>query len=468
MKLTKLNFWYLILDFLTSYIGWLAFYVIRKTQIEKTELLFTHREFWLPALIALFWVSLFAIIGLYKETFKRSRLKEVISVFQMSLIGSLIIFFITFLDDPIQDYKLFRTMLLYYFLIEFLSVSLVRFVVSTSIKRQIIARKIHFPTIIIGNGATAFQIWDELQRGEPSLGYKVLGYISLNSQVQSPDNQFWGKVKRLGDLKKLEEVIQKRKIQEIIIALDNHDHAKFLEIINKCHSLGVTINVVPDMYDIMVGNVKMMNVFGSPLMEIYPEIMAPWEQFVKRSMDIAISILVLIILSPMYLLIAIIIKLDSKGPVFFLQERIGIHGKPFQIIKFRSMYTDAEKFGPSLSRENDPRITRIGKFLRKTRLDEFPQFYNVLIGDMSIVGPRPERQFFIDQIVQKAPHYVHLHKVRPGITSWGQVKYGYAENVDQMIERLKYDILYIENMSLLLDLKIIVYTVLIVIEGRGK
>ncbi|MCS7074771.1 MAG: hypothetical protein NZ108_09930, partial [Bacteroidia bacterium] len=196
MKLTRLNTWYLILDFLTSYIGWIAFYMIRKTQIEKTELLFTHREFWLPAIIALFWVALFAIIGLYRETFKRSRLKEIILVFQMSLIGSLVIFFITFLDDPIKDYTLFRKMLLYYFLIEFLSVATVRFIVSTAIKRQIIARKIHFPTIIIGNGQTAYQIWDEIQRGEPSLGYKIVGYVSLNSMVQSTENWFWGKLKR--------------------------------------------------------------------------------------------------------------------------------------------------------------------------------------------------------------------------------------------------------------------------------
>jgi lipopolysaccharide/colanic/teichoic acid biosynthesis glycosyltransferase len=132
------------------------------------------------------------------------------------------------------------------------------------------------------------------------------------------------------------------------------------------------------------------------------------------------------------------------------------------------MYTNAEKMGPALSSQDDPRITRFGKFLRKVRLDELPQFYNVLIGEMSVVGPRPERLYFINQITQKAPHYRHLHKVRPGITSWGQVKYGYAENVDQMIDRLKYDLLYIENMSLYVDLKILIYTVLIVLQGRGK
>ena len=196
--------------------------------------------------------------------------------------------------------------------------------------------------------------------------------------------------------------------------------------------------------------------------------MPAWQQTVKRGIDIAASLFVLTVFSPLYLIVSILVKSSSKGPVIFSQERIGIHGKPFMIHKFRSMYTDAEKLGPALSSENDPRITPFGKFMRKTRLDEIPQFYNVLIGDMALVGPRPERQFFIDKIVKKAAHYNHLLKVRPGITSWGQVKYGYAENVDQMIERLKYDIIYIENMSLTVDIKILIYTVLIVMKGSGK
>jgi exopolysaccharide biosynthesis polyprenyl glycosylphosphotransferase len=211
----------------------------------------------------------------------------------------------------------------------------------------------------------------------------------------------------------------------------------------------------------------MTSIFGTPLVEISPVVMPEWQQTLKRLIDIGISVIALTVLAPLFLVLAILIKSRDKGPVFYRQERIGLRGKPFFIIKFRSMYVDAESTGPALSSKNDPRITPIGRFMRKYRFDEFPQFINVLKGQMSLVGPRPERRFFIEQIVEKAPHYKLLHKIRPGITSWGMVKYGYAENVDQMIKRMRYDILYLENMSLILDLRILIYTVLTVIRGRG-
>jgi len=195
--------------------------------------------------------------------------------------------------------------------------------------------------------------------------------------------------------------------------------------------------------------------------------MPAWQENSKRMIDVLVSVLVLIICSPLYIFTAIGVKLSSPGPVFYRQIRIGRYGRPFRIFKFRSMYVGAEKQGIALSKENDSRITPFGKFLRKSRLDEIPQFYNVLIGEMSLVGPRPERKYFIEQILPIAPQFVLLHRVRPGITSWGQVKYGYAKNVDEMIERLKYDIIYIENMSLYLDVKILIYTIKTVVLGKG-
>ena len=196
--------------------------------------------------------------------------------------------------------------------------------------------------------------------------------------------------------------------------------------------------------------------------------MPEWQYSLKRIFDIIISLVAMIILSPVYLVTAIIVKATSPGPVFYAQERIGYLGRPFKMHKFRSMYVDAEQAGPALSKDNDPRITPFGRFMRKVRLDEIPQFYNVLRGTMSLVGPRPERQFYIDQIVKRAPEYLLLQRIKPGITSWGQVRYGYASNVDEMVERLRYDLLYLDNMSLTTDLKILLYTVIIIIQGRGK
>jgi exopolysaccharide biosynthesis polyprenyl glycosylphosphotransferase len=222
------------------------------------------------------------------------------------------------------------------------------------------------------------------------------------------------------------------------------------------------------MYELLSGSLKMTNIYGALFVELNRDVMPLWQQAIKRFLDISLSIIAVLLLLPMYLIAAVLVKFSSPGPIFFLQERIGLNNKPFQIIKFRTMYVNSEANGPQLSSSNDSRITPIGRFMRKTRLDEFPQFINVILGHMSLVGPRPERQFYIDQIVQHEPQYVLLNRVRPGITSWGQVKYGYAENVEQMLDRMKYDLLYINNRSIALDLKILFYTVAIVIKAKGK
>jgi exopolysaccharide biosynthesis polyprenyl glycosylphosphotransferase len=272
----------------------------------------------------------------------------------------------------------------------------------------------------------------------------------------------------LGNLNEIEQILVNEKIEEVIIAIESKEHDKLRSIISRIQWGTINIKILPDMYDILSGSVKMTNIFGALLIQLDNESMPFWQQALKRFIDVFVSTIAIIILLPFYLIMAIAVKISSPGPVFFFQDRIGLNGEVFKIIKFRTMYVDAEKLGPQLSSTDDPRITKIGKYMRKLRLDEFPQFLNVLKGDMSLVGPRPERQFYIDQIVKIEPQFLHLTKVRPGITSWGQVKYGYAENVEQMLQRMKYDLLYMRNRTLALDFKIMFYTIIIIFRAKGK
>jgi exopolysaccharide biosynthesis polyprenyl glycosylphosphotransferase len=457
---------YLWVDFWVTFAVWLAFAYFRRETLEGHGYL-DLQQFINATVIGIYWLILYAIAGLYGEPFRRSRLQEVIQVFKFSLIGVLVIFFLIFLDDPIppQNPSLQRLLLTIYLGLQFGSVALSRFLITTRTQVRIRRGKLGFPTLIVGCQKQAWGIYQEITGMRRSLGYQFKGFISLPGYDQ---NYFHGKLKHLGELDRLAEVIRSRRIEEVIIALEADEADQVGRVIECCERSSAHIKVVPGVYDYIVGSVKTSHILGAPLIEIFPSIMKPWERVGKRAFDLAVSIIMLLLLTPLYALLAVLIKLDSEGPIFFRQERIGKGGKPFKIIKFRSMRIDAEKFGPALSSDHDPRITRVGRWLRKLRLDELPQFLNVLKGEMSLVGPRPERQFFIDQIVAVAPHYRHLHKVKPGITSWGQVKYGYASSVEEMVERLNFDILYIENMSLALDLKILLYTIIVIVEGRGK
>jgi exopolysaccharide biosynthesis polyprenyl glycosylphosphotransferase len=299
-----------------------------------------------------------------------------------------------------------------------------------------------------------------------SSGLKFIGFINASN---AGNNLLSNHLPCLGDITALKKTIVEHGISEVIIAIESNEHDMIERILNKLEGFdSITVRAIADNCDIISGRVKLDSLYDEPLIQISHELMPAWQWFIKRTLDISVSVFVLVFFSPLYAMIGIGVKLTSRGPVFYSHERIGKNGKPFNIFKFRTMIKDAEKGGPALSAGSvDPRITKLGHILRKTRLDEIPQFWNVLRGDMSIVGPRPERQFFIDQIVEKAPHYVHLHKVRPGITSWGQVKFGYAKDVDEMIERLDYDIIYIENMSIYNDLKIMIYTAKTMLLGKG-
>lgn len=453
--------------------AWTLFYIYRKVSLESAKFgIPIHAsfdsKFWTGLTgVTLFWLMLYTLTGTYQNIFRKSRLRELGQTLLHSLIGVIVIFFALLLDDSVPDYKAHYFASLTLFTTHFLFTATGRLILSSITNARIRSRKYGFNTILIGSNANALKLFTELESQPKSWGNRFIGFVHVD-QRNGYSEELKAKIPHLGEVDQLNQIIRDNRAEEVIIAIESSEHDRLNTIINNVTDTQVLVKIVPDMYDILSGQVKMSTIYGAPLIEVNREIMPAWQQSLKRIIDVSASIFALTILSPLYLIVAICVRFSSKGPIFYSHERIGLHGKPFLIHKFRSMYTDAEKAGPALSSKHDPRITPFGRFMRKTRLDELPQFYNVLIGEMSIVGPRPERQFFIDQIVKKAPHYRHLHKVKPGITSWGQVKYGYAENVDQMIERLKYDLLYIENMSLYVDFKIMIYTVLIVVQGRGK
>ena len=462
---------YLIADILSSSVAWIMFFIFRKIYIEPLKfgydipVDFNFNFYAGLAFIPVFWLLIYYLVGYYKDIYRKSRLIELGQTLFVTILGTIIIFFSLMLDDQVSTYKNYYSSIVTFFALQFFLCYIPRLIITTKTSKKIQKGILGFNTILIGSNEKALKLYQAFSSQKISYGNIFIGFVSISEK----NGCVLGKhIAHLGNLDDLRIIIDNNKVEEVIIAIESSEQEEVWRIINKLQDKHVIIKVIPAMYDILTGSVKMSAIYGTPLIQISYDIMPVWQKNVKRLIDIIASVIAIFLLIPVYLFLIIGVKTSSRGPILYSHERIGRYGKPFTIYKFRSMFTDAEKNGPALSSQNDSRITKFGKLMRKSRLDELPEFYNVMIGDMSLVGPRPERQFYIDQIVQQAPHYLHLHKVRPGITSWGQVKYGYAENVEQMIERLKYDIIYLENMSLYLDFKIMIYTIKIILQRSGK
>lgn len=464
-------FIYRVGDYLTALMAWICFFSYRKS-IEGSpsdwSSIFQDEKLWYGMIfIPIFWLLFYSIFDKYKDIYRFSRLATFTRTFFLNFMGVLTLFFTVLQDDIalklISNYKIFGTL----FLFHFGYTVVVRMFLLTIASKRLKSGKVSYNTIIIGGDKNAVELYEEITSRPYRLGHHFVGFIDSNG---SSNNLIGKHLKKLGKISDLADVVQDNHIEEVIIAIETLEHNRLSEIIDTLSGFdeSVLVKIIPDMYDILLGTVKMNHVYGAVLIEIERELMPNWQFFIKRSLDIACSLIAFIILLPLAIYIAIRVRISSQGSIFFKQERIGLNGKPFMIYKFRSMHLDAEPNGPQLAQENDDRQTSWGSVMRKWRLDEIPQFWNILKGDMSLVGPRPERKYYIDLIAKQAPYYRQLLKVRPGVTSWGQVKYGYASTVAQMLQRMKFDMLYLENMSIALDIKILFYTLLVILKGKGK
>jgi exopolysaccharide biosynthesis polyprenyl glycosylphosphotransferase len=450
-------FKYVLFDYLSANLSWFAFnvvrfYIVAQTQY-KIESLWNFMSF--PDVIKgqitipISWLILYYYSGYYNKPLEKSMLSEFFVTLGSAFVGVIVIFFGVLLDDLPESIRIYYELFSYLFLFSFGCTYFFRLIITNAASQKIKKREWTTNALILGNGKKAQQTKASLDKPSKVLSYTIQGFIDTS------------------DVADLGHLISKLQTEELIVAVDSDDDEKLLKLLYSLYQYKLPIKLPVSPTKLLTGGMKIKTITGHSLIDVTANNFPEGEKNIKFTLDKLISGFLLLLLSPIYLYWAIRVKLDSKGPVFIKQERIGYRGKPFMIYKFRTMYDDAEKDGPLLSSEKDERVTPYGQIMRKYRLDEFPQFWNVLKGDMSLVGPRPERKYYIDKIVKQAPYFYLLHNVRPGITSWGMVKFGYARNVEQMIERMQYDILYYENMSLMLDIKILIYTIKTICTGNG-
>lgn len=460
---------YIVGDLLSANIAMVLFNITRYFTLEQWNFGYENLYLFLSS-TSLVWEQIFIppillivyyLSGYYNIPFQKSRLQELISTLVSTFICTLLIYFALLTNDQVKlrttNYELVVSIYGIFFCLTYI----VRLLITSHGIQQMRIRNWKFNTIIVGNSISAHRMGEKLADIRNFKGYNIIGYVDLpgESSIISSKKSF--------SLENIEEICREYSVSTIILSPQKHQENVTLALLYRLFPLNIPIKISPDTLSLLTSNIRLQSIYEEPLIDITTADISESTKNIKRIFDIIISALALIVLAIPMIVIAILVKRDSHGSVFYSQQRIGYKQRPFKIHKFRTMRIDAENQGPQLSSENDSRVTHIGKVLRKYRLDELPQFWNVLRGDMSIVGPRPEREFYIQKIVEKAPYYTLVHQVRPGITSWGMVKYGYAKNVDEMVRRLRYDLIYLGNMSIIVDFKIIVYTVKTVLTGRG-
>jgi len=456
--------WYVISDIISAIITWVCFYYLR-TVIQQYPFSMPPGFYLGGILYILGWISLYFLIGSYEKIYEKSRVNEFFRTLAISLIGAVALLFFFILKNPQVNneyyYLEFFSLLIPVFVVTYL----LRLLILTIVKKQLRRKEVFFNVLLIGSGKNATQFFEAFAKTKGTTSYNISSFLNINgtNDIHLPEN-----IKIYNELSALNNIIISDTIEEVIITVEKNERAALTNILQQLSDKDVDIKITPDAVDILSGAVQTNNIMGVPLIDVHSGQLPGWQKNIKRFIDIGFSLFALIGLAPILLYTVIRTKMSSVGRVFFLQDRVGFKGKLFTIYKFRSMVQEAEKDGPQLSSDDDTRITNWGRTMRKWRLDELPQLWNILKGEMSLVGPRPERKFYIDQIELQHPEYNYLFKVKPGLTSWGMVQYGYASTVDQMIQRMPYDLMYVENVSIGLDLKIMLHTISIIIAGKGK
>jgi exopolysaccharide biosynthesis polyprenyl glycosylphosphotransferase len=442
---------YIFADFFAAVFTWILFFSFRKIYLENLGLKYTYLiediNFILGiSLIPLFWLLIYFSSNSYEDIYKKSTLIELFKSIIQTLIGASILFFVIMLNDKIEKYHDYYMIFLAYIIMHLTFLLCFRYLVLLFAKKNILSKRISIPSIILGNNTDIQNIKKHIDIDKNILQHQIIAETNFEQAIN---------------------LITEKNYEEAFVASTNPHSTTFENIIIACLSNNIGINILANDLDILSGKYKTQNIFGSNFLFIPPFILSTFQSFSKRLVDIIAAVVGLIFLLPMFIIISIIIKKSTAGNVLYKQERVGKNGRLFTIYKFRTMLENAENETPLLTQQNDNRITKIGKLLRKYRIDELPQLYNVLIGDMSLVGPRPERKFFVDQLIEKSPKYKLIQNVQPGITSLGMVKFGYAHNLLEMQKRLRFDLIYLENRSFILDIKILFYTINTVLTGKG-